>query len=339
MDRNVPSTVDRWQDPQRFLRIIDDPWFALLVTLQDRVTVATVNHWSARGLRTMHLPITAQSVSSPMGRGSDSLPVEVDLFGVRTYLVDSMQFMLEYGCRLWAEGAYYVMPSFRGEPADASHLCQFFHSEVEIPGGLDDVIAAAEGYVRHLCADLLSAAGSRLGDQVGETGHIEAVAARPAFERLSFTEAVAQLRDDPRFVTAHPDGWRTLTRSGERRLLEKVGAPVWVTHFDHLAVPFYQAYADDQRRFATNADLLLGMGEVIGAGERHPDGDSVRAALAHHEVSAEPYHWYVEMKSRHPRRTAGFGMGVERFLAWVLRHDDIRDLQVLPRFNGVATVP
>lgn len=55
----------------------------------------------------MHLPVTTGSISSPMGRGSDSLPVKVKLEGVETYLADSMQFLLEYGCRLTNKGVYY----------------------------------------------------------------------------------------------------------------------------------------------------------------------------------------------------------------------------------------
>jgi asparaginyl-tRNA synthetase len=331
--------TDRWHDPERFLRLIGDPWFALVVALQDRVTVTTVNHWSSKGLRTMHLPITTHAISSPMGLGSDSSPVEIDLFGVPTYLADSMQFMLEYGCRLWPDGAYYVMPSFRGETADESHLCQFFHSEVELPGPLDDVVAAAEGYLQALCVDILAVLAGPLAEHVGDISHIEAVATVPKFERVTFDHAARELGADVRFVTQSSEGWRTLTRAGERRLMEIVGGPTWVTHFDHLAVPFYQAYADTDGRIAANADLLLGLGEVIGSGERHADGDGVRAALAQHGVAADPYSWYVDMKARCPKITSGFGMGIERFLAWVLRHDDVRDLQVLPRFNGEMTIP
>lgn len=333
----MSGTAQPWADPRRFLRLVDDPWFRLVVALQDRVSVATTGFWSARGLRTMHLPVTTHAVSSPMGLGSDSLPVRVDLFGVPTYLADSMQFMLEYGCRLWPSGVYYVMPSFRGEAADPTHLCQFFHSEAEIPGGLDDVIAVAGEYLRHLCVDLLDALGPELAAVVGDVRHVEALAGGQQPVRLTFDEACAQLDDG--LVRTDEGGWRTLTRAGELALLDRHGAPVWVTHFDHLAVPFYQAYADPAGRSAANADLLLGLGELIGAGQRHTDAASAEAALAHHGVDAEPYRWYLDLKAERPMPTSGFGMGVERFLAWVLRHDDVRDLQVLPRVNGVACVP
>ena len=128
-----------------------------------------------------------------------------------------------------------------------------------------------------------------------------------------------------------------MTRAGERELMARCGEFLWLTHWDSLAVPFYQAIGDNGR--AINADLLFGPGEVVGAGQRHTDGQQVLAALAAHDVDPEPYRWYVSMKQAAPMTTAGFGLGVERFLMWLLCHDDIRDLQLWPRANGRRTEP
>jgi asparaginyl-tRNA synthetase len=249
-----------------------------------------------------------------------------------------MQFMLEYGCRLSPTGAWYLMPSFRGEDSDATHLNQFFHSEAELVGGLDEVMGTVEDYVRTLAGDLLDRCGDQVLRQAGTTKHIEQMNETTEFPRLTFDEAVRLLGDDPAAVSHH-DGWRTLTRHGERRLLAEVAPVLWVTHFDHLSVPFYQAYGDPDRRTALNADLLFGTGEVIGAGERHTDGRQVREALDHHQVPYESYEWYVRMKDAHPMRTTGFGLGVERWLMWVLDQPDIRELQLAPRLNGVQILP
>ncbi len=121
--------------------------------------------------------------------------------------------------------------------------------------------------------------------------------------------------------------------------MEMFGGYVWVTHWDHLAVPFYQAFADGSQNVALNADLLFGIGETVGAGERHVDEDAVTQALRLHSVDDEPYEWYRVLKREAPMRTSGFGMGVERLLLWVLDHDDIRDLQLLPRSNGQRDIP
>ncbi len=300
--------------------------------------MATTGFWRSRGVKALHLPITTDSVSSPMGLGSDSSPVGIDLFGQRTYLADSMQFMLEYGCRFNEEGAWYLMPSFRGEDADATHLNQFFHSEAEIRGDLADVMASVESYMRVLADAALKECGKALSARSAGIEHIEDMAERTDFPRMTMDEAVEHLAGDP--LAVHDSGqWRSLTRHGERRLLAEVSPVLWVTHFDHLSVPFYQAYAPSGRRSALNADLLFGIGEVVGAGERHVTGDECRSALAHHSVDEDSYRWYVAMKDATPMQTSGFGMGIERWLMWVLSHSDIRDLQLAPRLNGVAIAP
>ncbi|MFJ1708967.1 asparagine synthetase A [Kitasatospora sp. NPDC088346] len=327
-----------WQDPDsHYLTALTSPWYAALLGLQSTLTAATVSFWTARGLRFGHLPVTTGSVSSPMGLGSDSLPVQVDLFGAPTYLADSMQFGLEFLCRLNPEGAYYLMPSFRGEAPDATHLCQFFHSEAEIPGTLDDVIEVTEAYLRHVVAELVAGHAETIREAAGGLDHVEALLADPApFRRITFEEAVAELGDDPAYVST-ADGWRTLTRAGERELMRRLGEFVWVTHWDQLAVPFYQRRDEHGRAF--NGDLLFGPGEVVGAGERHIDGPEVLAALRTHEVDPAEYAWYVDMKSRIPLLTSGFGLGVERFFMWLLRQSDIRDFALLPRVNGRTVLP
>src|SRR5262249_52420366 len=155
----------------------------------------------------------------------------------------------------------------------------------------------------------------------------------------SLNEAVALLDGCPDTVRWHPAGFRTLTRAGERQLIDRYGGFVWLTDQDHLAVPFYQAYADVGRTAAKAADLLFGLGEVVGSGERHANAEDVLAALHAHHVDPGPYDWYVRLRSRYPMRTSGFGLGTERYVAWLLNHGDVRDCQLLPRFNGRPDVP
>lgn len=327
-----------WHRPDtHYLEAMTSPWYSTLLTLQSTLTSATVEFWTARGLRFGCLPVTTNSISSPMGLGSDSLPVQVEMFGAATYLADSMQFGLEYLCRLSEHGAYYLMPSFRGEAPDDTHLCQFFHSEAEIRGGLDDVMAAAEAYLRHLAHVLMERDEAAITAAAGGVDHIRPLLnGSGPFRRLTFDEAAAELDENPQYVVKER-GWRNLTRAGERELMRRLGEFLWVTHWDELAVPFYQG-RDGYGR-ALNADLLCGPGEVLGAGERHTDAGQVRAALRIHGVDPSEYAWYIAMKSSFPLRTAGFGLGVERFLMWLLRHRDIRDLELLPRVNGQVILP
>jgi len=174
----------------------------------------------------------------------------------------------------------------------------------------------------------------------GRLDHLETFAnGLTPIQRISFDAALVLLKHNCACVRTDPNGARSLTREGETRLTKAAGEAVWLTDFDHLAVPFYQAFSGSRIK-AKAADLLLaGIGEVVGSGERHATADLVLDALRMHQVAKEPYQWYVEMKRQHPKQTSGFGMGVERFTAWLLQCPDVRKCQILPRLKGLEMYP
>jgi asparaginyl-tRNA synthetase len=341
-----PGPTSRLQPPGTwgndhgaFLKALSHPWYRLVADLSDTVLRATYDYAGSMGVRALPFPITTRTVTCPSGMGSDSVPVPVTVNGVDTYLADSMQFMLEYGCRIGGRGCNSVLPSFRGDEPDTTHLAQFVHSEAEIVGGLEQLICYVEGYVRALAAAIADEHAPRLAREIGDVSHLERMAAADrGFERLTFRESAEILAGQPGAVVTRRSV-RGLSRAGERALLRRVGEFVWVTHFDHLSVPFYQAFADANEKLAVNADLFLGPGEVVGAGQRHSNGEQVRRALALHEVPEKEYGWYVRMKDVFPMETSGFGLGVERFLMWVLKHDDIRDIPLVSRIAEPPSWP
>ncbi|GAB2329485.1 asparagine synthetase A [Streptomyces griseoincarnatus] len=323
-----------WHDPEsHFVAAAESPWYRMITAVNAAIVETTVLFYQRRGIAPALMPITVSSVSSPMGLGSDSLPVRVNLLGDETFLADSMQFQLEFMLRHALDGAYYIMPTFRGEDPDTIHLNQFFHSEAEIRGGLNDVIELVEAYLRALTAGIAASPACRAVAQAADgLAHLEALLSKPSLPRITFASAF-DLLGQGAFALKEPGVW-TITRKGEQALIEHCGGAVWLTHPPHASVPFYQR-ADAQGR-ALSADLLLGCGEVVGCGERWTTGAEVRRALADHLVNEADYRWYVEMKDRLPLQTAGFGLGIERYLLWLLQHDDIRDLHVMPRLKGHA---
>lgn len=325
-----------------FINALKNPWYKQLIELQNLLSVETTNFYQNKGISTIHLPITTGSISSPMGRGSDSTPVKVSIQGVETYLADSMQFLLEYGCRFNEKGVYYIMPSFRGEQADERHLCQFYHSEAEISGSLDDVISLVEEYIIYLSKKIIEKLGDKLKQTVGDISHIEKVALSKKFKRITFDEAEQVLKQKfPNSINEYieyNDGWRNITRKAEQELIKIYDGIVWITNYDQLAVPFYQKISDDKRT-TKNADLLMGIGETVGCGERHYNCDELMQSLNFHQVDPSEYEWYVRMKKEYPLQTAGFGMGTERFFMWVLKGKDIRNFLLCLRFNGENILP
>ena len=286
-----------WKSEKDFyLNVLVNPWYKLLVKLENLVSMETMKFYEEKGIITMHLPVTTGSISSPMGRGSDSLPVKVNLEGIDTYLADSMQFLLEYGCRLNEKGVYYVMPSFRGEKADERHLCQFYHSEAEIPGNLEDVINLVEEYVKYLSKKILENFKEELEKAIGDVSHIEKIANyKGNFPRITFNQAEQALKekfgDNLNDYIEYNDGWRNITRKAEQELIKIYDGIVWITNYDILAVPFYQKFDNDLAGTTKNADLLFGIGETVGCGERHQNDMDLLKSMKLHEVDKEEYEW------------------------------------------------
>lgn len=328
-----------WKKEQDFyIKVLQNDWYKLLIKLQNLLSVETTKFYEKKGILTIHLPITTGSISSPMGLGSDSIPVKVNLFGNEVYLADSMQFLLEYGCRLTDKGVYYIMPTFRGEQADSRHLCQFYHSEAEIHGDLDDIITLVEDYIKYLSKQIVVKLGKELQDIIGDISHIKKMATYNGhFPKITFNEAEQLLEkhygNEIHKYIEYNNGWRNITSAGEQAIMKIYDGIVWITNYDILTVPFYQQFDKENKATTKNADLLFGIGETVGCGERHCDYNELLESLKVHGVKSEDYDWYVNMKKLFPLKTSGFGMGTERFLMWVMKCDDIRNMQICLRFN------
>lgn len=338
-----------WESPQNhsFLAI-KSQWYRNLFQIQNTLFHSTVEYFSNQCKYSYAMtPITTDTISSPIGLGSDSEPVFVSMLGQDVYLADSMQFVLEYFLRFQEglPGTYYVSTSFRGEDPDATHLNQFYHVECELLGDMDAAIRAAEGYVAHLTQAMLKNHSKIILSVAGTLSHAQDLFRRlkEPLPRVTLEQAIPKMPSADCFEwvqEGQPQLGRKLTRKGEAALIEEYGGAVWLTEMDHLSVPFYQAYVEGSgRNKAKAADLLLGLGETIGLGERHSTPEKVREALQHHAVPEESYKWYIDMREDAPLCTSGWGMGTERYLCWLLQHNDVRDMQIIPRLKSKKFMP
>jgi len=329
---NRPSVPppNAWSDTSVHLaRLFDDPWYRNLLVILDALEETTRNFFRARAFRAVLLPVTTGAVSSPIASGSDSLPLIARIGCNTSYLADSQQFLLELTARILNTGVYYIMPSFRGDPVDTRHLSQFFHIEAEFPGCFDDVLELAGDYHRQLAAELLTRCSAEIVSMCGSITHIEDVVDHSP-ERIPFADVLKLLPDRATQIARRG----ALSADDEQTLLNIVGRPTWITHMPAFAVPFYQATQDGST--SLTADLLAGAGEILGAGERAHTADEVLSHMEAQAVRTDDYHWYIRMKRLSPLRTSGFGMGVERFLTWLLRHPDVRNCTLLLRDDSRA---
>lgn len=307
------------------------PEFRILVKAHSEIAKATFLFFENNEFLYIPVPGTTGSSSSPMEPGSDSAPVVIEIGKNFNLLIDSAQFHLEYACRSYEKGCFYYGHSYRDEEPDERHLSQFTHSEAEILGTLEDVKILVEKYIKYVTKYIWDNAQRILCGIPGIEDRIETLLNnKNAFQCLSFNEVYKLLGQNNESFKKCGNGGYRLTPKGERNLIEKVGEFVWVEKWDKMAVPFYQAN-DRNSGIAFNADLLFGIGEVVGAGQRHLYAEELECALIEHELSNDDYKWYIEMKRQNPLQTAGFGMGIERYLMWLLGVKDIRSLELFPR--------
>lgn len=340
-----------WEDPDSHSMLaINDQWYRNMFKIQNTLFHSTVEYFHSSCQYSYGLtPITSDTISSPMGLGSDSEPVSVNLLGQDVYLADSMQFVLEYFLRFQENlpGVYYISPSFRGEDPDATHLNQFYHVECELVGGIEKAMSIAERYLAHLTKSMLKNHSDVILNTAGTLAHVTTLLSKldgkTPLPKVPLDEAIAMMPSADCFEwvqDGQPEYGRKLTRKGERFLIKKYGSLVWLTEMDHLGVPFYQAYVEGtEQTKAKAADLLLGLGETVGLGERHFAPETVEAALRQHAVQDKSYRWYINMRQVKPLHTSGWGMGSERYLCWLLQHDDIRDVVIIPRMKGIKHMP
>lgn len=322
--------------------LINDSYYKNLISLRNTVSKACDDYFQSQGAPRIDLFMVAKGVSSPMGKGSDSLPIPFDLGKQHVYLVDSAQFGMEPLVQEAFEMVYCYLPSFRGEDADYRHLNQFYHCEAELRGGYIKALEVAEGLIKTILNSIYEDANS--GIFKFEKHNFDSIQhlARTSFPRITFDEAVEVLEKNgfAHFIEKRPYG-RVITSEGELKICELVAdnkLPIWVTNYDRDVVPFYQKPESENNEKVLNADLIFPSikggfgGEIVGLGERQNTSEGILESMKRQEVhSVDSYGWYIDLrKNSNYVTTSGFGLGIERLLAWSLGLPNIWDAAIYP---------
>jgi len=330
-------------------------YFDALVTLRHYIKEASdIYFGQIIGAKNIDLFMLTPSVSSPMGPGSDSEVVPIKFGRLHTYLVDSSQFGFEPLLFQHIKRVYCYLPSMRGENPDSRHLNQFFHCEAEITGTLKDLTPIIEGYIRALADTMLALEPlvSRMSVDYKITKRaLETVSGTKSFDKISFDTAYNFLQKDTetRKFTKNTKFGRDINSKGEEYLVQKnnKNKPLWLYGFDRDTVAFYQKPDEKNANRVINADLLFPPlikgafgGEILGAGQRQDTPKEMEESLKRQGISSVPYKWYIDLRRQNGyQSTSGFGLGIERFIAWSLGYDNIRDVILYPRLKNVKTLP
>jgi asparaginyl-tRNA synthetase len=252
----------------------------------------------------------------------------IDYFGRPGYLSQSAQLYLE-AMLSPHERVYSLTPSFRAEKSRTPrHLTEYQHLEVELAWcdleGLIDFIERMVASFCHAVAERRPAELRALGRKPEEL-----LALKAPFPRLPYDEAIARLAKQGFPVTWGSD----LGTAEERALTLEEQSPLFVTRYPRELKAFYMQRSPTDPRTVEATDLLApeGYGEIVGASCRETNLDSLQERIA--EMGANPgdLEWYLDLRRHGNVPHAGFGIGVERILRWMLRREHIRETTPFPR--------
>jgi len=244
------------------------------------------------------------------------------------YLTQSGQLYNE--ANAMALGRVYCFgPTFRAEKSKTRrHLTEFWMVEPEMAyADLDDVMSLAEGLVVAVVSRVLERRRRELDVLERDTSPLERVQA--PFPRISYDEAIARLQGADQAVTWGGDFGGT----DETVLSSMFDRPVMVHRYPSAVKAFYMKPDPGRPELSLSVDVLApeGYGEIIGGGQRLDDYDLLLARIKEHDLPQAAFEWYLDLRRFGSVPHGGFGMGIERVVAWICGLEHIRETIPYPR--------
>jgi asparaginyl-tRNA synthetase len=256
---------------------------------------------------------------------------ETDYFGKPAYLTQSGQLYNEAAC--FAFGKVYCFgPTFRAEKSKTRrHLTEFWMVEPEMAYcDLEECMRVQEEFVSYIVQTTLRKRAKELEVLERDTTLLEKV--EPPFPRISYDEAVELLNREGIEIKWGDDfGAPHETAIGEH--FEK---PVFVHHYPTKCKAFYMQPEPNRPEVCRSVDLLApeGYGEIIGGGERSASLEYLERQIEKLGIPREAYEWYLDLRRYGSVTHSGFGLGVERTVAWICGIHHIRETIPFPRMLG-----
>ena len=244
------------------------------------------------------------------------------------YLTQSGQLYNE--ANAMALGRVYCFgPTFRAEKSKTRrHLTEFWMVEPEMAyASLEDAIVLAETLVTSVVARVLDERAHELEVLERDRGPLESI--QPPFPRISYGEAIDFLVAAGRPVKFGDD----FGGPDETLLAERFDRPVAVHRFPSAAKAFYMKPDPEKPELSLSMDILApeGYGEIIGGGQRLDDLDLLLQRIIDHDLPQEMFEWYLDLRRYGNVPHSGFGMGIERVVAWLCGLDHVRETIPYPR--------
>jgi asparaginyl-tRNA synthetase len=295
-----------------------------VMRVRHEVIQAIRDFFHERGFILVDTPILTGSI----GESAGTL-FETEYFDLgKAYLAQTGQLYLESAAA--ALGRVYCFgPTFRAEKSKTRrHLAEFWMVEPEVAwNDSDDNMRLQEDFVSYVVGRCLERRRAELDELERDVAPLERV--QPPFHRLSYTDAIARLRERGASIEWGAD----LGADEEILLASEYDRPLFVYNYPKAVRAFYMKENPEDPRTVLNNDCLApeGIGEIIGGSQREDDHDRLLARIREMGLPEENYAWYLDLRKYGTFVHSGFGLGVERTVAWICGIPHIREAIAFPR--------
>jgi len=294
-----------------------------ILRIRHEIIKACRDFFDDRDFTLVDSPILAPNAAE----GSTTL-FETDYFGEKAFLTQSGQLYSEAAIAAFQK-VYCFGPTFRAEKSKTRrHLMEFWMVEPEVAfATINEIMDLAEDFVVYIVERVLEKRRTELEILERDIAKLEQVK-RP-FIRMSYTEAVEQLKA----LGSDIEWGEDFGGDDETVLMNQYDRPVVVHRFPASFKAFYFELDADDPKLALGLDVLApeGYGEIIGGGQRSADIDHLLDKIREDKLPEDAYKWYLDVRRYGSVPHGGFGMGIERSVAWICGLSHVRETIPWPR--------
>jgi asparaginyl-tRNA synthetase len=298
-----------------------------------QVAIARVRHEVVQAIRDYFYQEGFTLVDTPILTGAIGEEAgnlfATDYFDLgKAYLAQTGQLYVEAAAAALGK-VYCFGPTFRAEKSKTRrHLTEFWMVEPEVAFNDSDAnMRLQESFVSYIVARALDRRKEELKELERDTAPLEQV--QPPFPRISYSDAVARLNQ----LGSDLQWGADLGGDDETLLAKEHDRPVFVYDYPKQVKAFYMKENPADPRTVLNNDCLApeGYGEIIGGSQREDDYDRLLARIHQQGLDPEVYRWYLDLRKYGTFVHAGFGLGIERTVAWICGIPHIREAIAFPR--------